>query len=131
METPVITILDSDLASIARDLEMWPFVRSMRLFDLDYAMAVSAAIEGREGELEGWYEIAAWTHDVAIGYWLLSQEHENAAYVDSILVKLEAAHFEAGGGLRGTIQRGETPDAEDYEGALEVLARIREFQADR
>jgi hypothetical protein len=126
-----ITMTDADLASIADEIEMWPYVRAPRLFDLDYAIAASAAITGREGELDVWHEVAAWCFDIMIAHWMLTFEHQNEAYVNSVLVKLEDAKFDAGDGLRGHMARGEMPDAEDFEGALGALETIRYLQGDR
>lgn len=126
-----VTILVSDLATIAQEIEMWPYTRAPRLFDLDYAAAVSAAIVGMEGNLYNWHELAAWTSDVAIAHWLLAQEHPNAAYVATIMARLDEMQFRPGGGLEGTIKRGEMPDAEDFEGALGALEVLRHLQADR
>ncbi len=131
--TGTITITDADLETVADEIEMWPYARAPRLFDLDYAAAVSAAISGREGELDSWHELAAWASDVAIAYWLLMFEHSNPAYVVTIEAKLQEMQFEAGGGLRGTMKRDGLAgvDAEDYEGALECLRVIRILQGDR
>jgi hypothetical protein len=128
-----ITITDQDLEGIATELESWPYTRAPRLYDLDYMIAVSAAIEDREGQLDSWHEIAGWCSDVAIAYWLLAQEHHVRPYAEGVLEKLAAMPFEPGGGIRGTMKRDgiEGLDAEDFEGALMGLAMLRHLQADR
>lgn len=123
-----ITITDQDLEGIAAELESWPYTRAPRLYDLDYAIAVSEVTSGREGELDSWHEITAWLFDILGAYFLLAREHHVRPYADDVLEKLEVAQFRAAPSMH---YGPDNLDAEDFEGTLASLTMLRMLQGDR